>query len=229
MNVKGTVLEVLYATLPITILVLILQAFAGKLPTEMLVSFIAGSVMVMLGLTLFFIGAKIGFLPVGETIGAKIVEKGKLWLILLVSFAMGFAVTVAEPDLQVLASQVSQVSGGAIGRGILIAAVAVGVGVFVTLAVLRVFLNIPIIYLLAAGYALVFAISAFTPAEYLAVAFDSGGVTTGPMTVPFILALGVGVAMVARRRNTADENDFGLVGLASIGPILAVLLLGVFF
>ncbi|MGE5551737.1 MAG: DUF1538 domain-containing protein [Bacteroidota bacterium] len=229
MDVKGTALEVLYATLPITVLVLILHAVVGMFPPDVLVSFIGGSVMVMAGLMLFFIGVKVGFLPVGEILGAKIVERGKLWPILLISFIIGFAVTVAEPDLQVLASQVNQVSAGAISRNMLITAVAVGVGFFVALAVLRVFLNIPIVYLLAAGYALAFAIGALAPLKFLAVSFDSGGVTTGPMTVPFILALGVGVASVARKRKSADNDSFGLVGLASIGPILAGLLLGVLF
>lgn len=229
MNIKESISEVLYATLPITILILVLQLITGKLPTDVLVSFIGGAVMVMLGLTLFLIGVKIGFLPVGELMGAKIVEKGRLWLILLFGFVLGFAATVAEPDLQVLASQVNQVSEGAITKSVLIISVAVGVGIFVSIAVLRVFLNLPIIYLLIPGYALAFAIGAFTPSEFFAVSFDAGGVTTGPMTVPFILALGVGVASVARKKGSPGNDDFGLVGLASIGPILAVLLLGVFF
>lgn len=229
MDVRRIVKEVLYATLPVVILTLILQLVIGKLPRDVLVSFLGGSVMIMLGLSLFQIGVAVGFFPIGEIVGAKIVEHGKLWLILLVSFLIGFAATVAEPDLQVLASQVNQVSAGAIGKGLMVFAVAFGVGLFVALAVLRVFLNIPIVYLFIWGYILALAIGVFAPSEYLAVAFDSGGVTTGPMTVPFILALGVGVASVVRKKNTAESDDFGLVGLASVGPILAVLLLGVFF
>lgn len=229
MDVKSTVREVLYAMLPIVILTLLLQLIAGKLPGEVLASFLAGSAMIVLGLILFTLGVKIGFLPVGEIIGSKIVESGRLWLVLFISFVIGFAATVAEPDLQVLAAQISQVSSGAISRSALVISVAAGVGLFVSLAVLRVFLRIPIVYLLMAGYVLALGLGVFTPAEHLAVSFDSGGVTTGPMTVPFILALGVGVASVTRKKNAAEADDFGLVGLASIGPILAVLLLGVLF
>ncbi|ADL07374.1 protein of unknown function DUF1538 [Thermosediminibacter oceani DSM 16646] len=134
----------------------------------------------------------------------------------------------AEPDVQVLAAQVDAVSDGAINKFIIVTAVACGVGIFVSLALLRIFLRIPINYLLVIGYALVFLLALVTAPEFVAVSFDAGGVTTGPMTVPFILALGVGVASVTGKR-TSSSDSFGLIALASIGPILAVLLLGVFY
>lgn len=228
MNIKETLLEVLYSIVPITIFIVLLQFSVGKLPAEDFINFIAGTVMVIIGLSLFFIGAKIGFLPVGELIGSSLVSKGKLWLILLFGFIVGFVVTVAEPDLQVLASQVDVVSDGAVGKSLLMISVALGVGIFVSLALLRMFFNIPLIYLLSGSYILVFLLARFTAPEFLAVSFDSGGVTTGPMTVPFILSLGVGVASVSSKKDSPSDS-FGMVALASVGPILAVLLLGVFY
>ncbi|MCG0275167.1 MAG: DUF1538 domain-containing protein [Thermosediminibacteraceae bacterium] len=228
MNIKEMVKEVFGAVVPITVLVTILQLTVAKLPTEVFINFIGGAVLVILGLILFLIGAKVGFLPVGEMIGSSLVTKGKLWLILFFGFLIGFAVTVADPDVQVLAAQVDAVSGGAINKFIIVTAVAFGVGIFVSLALLRIFLRIPINYLLVIGYALVFLLALFTSPEFVAVSFDAGGVTTGPMTVPFIIALGVGVASVTGRKTSASDS-FGLIALALIGPILAVLLLGVFY
>lgn len=228
MNVKETVLEVVYAVIPITVLVTVLQLTVGKLPAETFFNFICGAVMVMLGLILFLLGVKAGFLPIGEMVGSSMVSKGKLWIILFFGFIIGFVVTVAEPDVQVLAWQVDSVSEGTIGKGIIVSVIALGVAIFVALALLRIFLKIPINYLLIGGYALVFILAMITAPEFVAVSFDAGGVTTGPMTVPFILALGVGVASVTGKSRSSDDS-FGLVGLASIGPILAVLLLGVFY
>lgn len=228
MNIKEVVLEVVYAVIPITVLVTVLQFTVAKLPAGAFINFIGGSIMVMLGLVLFLIGVKIGFLPVGEMVGSAIVSKGKLWIVLFFGFVIGFVVTVAEPDVQVLAQQVYGVSDGAISKSLIVAVVALGVAIFVALALLRIFLKIPLNYLLIGGYALVFIIALFTSPEFLAVSFDAGGVTTGPMTVPFILALGVGVTSVTGSKHSSDDG-FGLVALASVGPILAVLLLGVFY
>jgi hypothetical protein len=183
--------------------------------------------MVVMGLVFFLLGVKVGFLPIGELIGSAIVLKGKLWIILFFGFVLGFVVTVAEPDVQVLALQIDAVSGGAISKGLTIAAIALGVGIFVALALLRIFMRIPIAHLLTVGYILAFALAWFVPPEYVAVSFDAGAVTTGPMTVPFILALGVGVASVTGGQKGNSNDSFGLVALASIGPILAVLLMGV--
>ena len=227
MSIKGTAIEVVYATIPITVLITILQFTVAKLPAVVFMNFIGGSILVMLGLVFFLTGVKVGFLPVGELIGSTLVSKGKLWLILFFGFVLSFVVTVAEPDVQVLARQVDSVSGGDISKSIIIVTVAAGVGIFIALALLRIFLNIPLIYLLAGGYALAVILAFFTPPEFLAVSFDAGGVTTGPMTVPFLLALGVGVAAVKGKKRASDDS-FGLVALASIGPILAVLLMGVF-
>ncbi|GGK11392.1 hypothetical protein GCM10010965_00340 [Caldalkalibacillus thermarum] len=227
-NVKDTFSEVVYAVLPLTVVIIILQFTLIWLPWELFVQFLIGAVMVTLGLALFLLGVHIGLLPVGEAIGAALPQTRRVPLIVFFGFLLGFVVTVAEPDVRVLAMQVDLVSNGEISSRVLIYSVALGVGLFVGLAMLRTILGIPLSYLLAGGYSLVFVLAAFTPPQFIPISFDAGGVTTGPMTVPFILALGVGVASVlGGKSSTAD--GFGLVALASIGPILAVMLLGVMY
>ncbi|HAP32309.1 MAG TPA: DUF1538 domain-containing protein [Firmicutes bacterium] len=227
-KIKETFREVVFAMLPVVLVVTILQFTLLHLPGEVLWRFFGGAVMVGGGLFLFLLGVQIGMLPMGETIGSAVAQQGKLWLLLLFGFILGFIITVAEPDVRVLAMQVDLVSGGAISRSVLVYTIALGVGIFVALAMLRTIFNIPLAYLLIPGYALIFAIAAFAPPRFIPVSFDAGGVTTGPMAVPFILALGVGVtAVLGGKRTTADR--FGLVALASIGPVLAVLLLGVIY
>ncbi|MFO7636341.1 MAG: DUF1538 domain-containing protein [Clostridia bacterium] len=227
MRFKETAMEVVFAIIPVTILITVLQFTLVRIPGELYLRFLFGTLFIIAGLILFLIGVRLGFLPLGEMIGSAVVKKGKLWLILLVGFLISFVVTVAEPDLQVLSFQVDMVSGGAISRAFLLVTVGLGVGIFVALALLRMLLRIPIVYMLIGGYALVFILAAIAPPDYLAVSFDAGGVTTGPMAVPFILSFGVGVSAVLGRKSSSGDS-FGLVALASIGPILAVLLLGVF-
>ncbi|MBS3969134.1 MAG: DUF1538 domain-containing protein [Clostridia bacterium] len=228
LNIKATIREVVYAVLPLTMVVIVLQFTLIWLPMEVFLQFLIGVAMVSVGLILFLLGVHIGLLPIGEMIGSALPMMGKAWLVVFFGLLLGFVVTVAEPDVRVLALQVELVSDGAISKYLLIYTVAIGVAIFVGLAMLRIILNVPITYLLVGGYGLVFLLSAFTPAHFVPVSFDAGGVTTGPMTVPFILALGVGVASVLGGKS-ASADGFGLVALASIGPILAVLLLGVFF
>ncbi|MFV8827862.1 DUF1538 domain-containing protein [Alkalihalobacterium sp. APHAB7] len=227
-DIRDTVKEVVYAILPITLVIVILQFTLIWLPMEVFFQFLAGVVMVSLGLMLFLLGVHIGLLPVGEMVGSALPKTKKIGLILFFGFLLGFVVTVAEPDVRVLALQIDQVSNGEISRNILVYSVALGVGIFVALAMLRIVFNISIKWLLVGGYGLVFLLASFTPAHFIPISFDAGGVTTGPMTVPFILALGVGVASVLRGK-TSSSDSFGLVALASIGPILAVLLLGVIY
>ena len=162
--------------------------------------------------------------PIGEQVGAHMAQSRRLWVIVTVSFLIGVVVTVSEPDLQVLAAQVP-----GIPNAILVGAVAVGVGVFLVVALLRILLQVPLQWLLIGSYAVVFVLAAFfVPGDFLAVAFDSGGVTTGPMTVPFIMALGLGVSSIRSDENAAQDS-FGLVALCSVGPILAVLALAMIF
>ncbi|MFD1361297.1 DUF1538 domain-containing protein [Lentibacillus salinarum] len=227
-NIKDTVFEVIYSILPIAIVITVLQFTIIWLPMEAFVQFLIGVLFVGIGLILFLLGVNIGLLPVGEMVGSALSKTKKISIIVLFGFLLGAVVTFAEPDVRVLSSQIDDVSGGAIPQSVLIMSVALGVGIFVALAMFRIVFNISIVYLLAGGYALVFLVAAFTPYSFVPISFDAGGVTTGPLTVPFILALGVGVATVIRGK-TASSDGFGLVGLASIGPILSVLILGVIY
>jgi hypothetical protein len=227
LDIKATIKEVFYSIAPITAFITLLQITFVKLPAETFISFIGGAILIFIGLTLFLLGVNVGFLPIGEKIGVSIVSKGKMWFALLAAFIIGFVVNVAEPDVQVLASQVNSVTEGTINKGAIIAIVSLGVGFFVALGILRILLKVPMKYVLLVGYAIVFLVALFTSPSFLGVAFDSGGVTTGPMTVPFILALGAGVASITSKDSAADS--FGLVALASLGPIMAVLIMGVFY
>lgn len=227
-TIKDTVHEVTFAVLPVAIVVFIMQFTLIWLPLEVFLQFLAGLIMVTVGLILFLVGVHLGLLPIGEMIGSALPNTGKASLVILFGFLMGFVVTVAEPDVRVLATQIDLVSQGEISKNLLIFVVALGVAIFVGLAMLRIILNIPINYILIIGYGLVFVLAAFTPPHFIPISFDAGGVTTGPMTVPFILALGVGVARVLGGQSTSTDG-FGLVALASIGPVLAVMFLGVIF
>lgn len=223
-SIKETIVEVIYSVIPITLVILIIQVII-KLPSEDLIRFLFGAFLVCLGLVLFFLGTKIGIVPIGEMIGEYLPKTGKIGLILVIGCFLGFAITVAEPDVQILATQVDLVTGGAVAKIILLLAVAIGVAIFVALALYKLIKGIHIKYFLISSYVLVFLLALITPPDFLPIALDSGGVTTGPITVPFIVALGVGVAAAFGGK----RESFGFVGLASVGPILAVLLLGVIF
>ncbi len=215
--------EALSSVLPITLLMLFLCFFAVPLPSSALAGFILGSCLLVLGMGVFNLGAEMAMSPIGEGIGAALTSSRRLWLILLSGFLAGVLVTVAEPDLSVLAARVPSVPGFA-----MIVSVALGVGIFLMLAMWRILFGVRMWILLLLSYALVFLLAFFVPPSFLAVAFDSGGVTTGPMTVPFILSLGAGVAGIRSDRG-AESDSFGLVALASVGPILSVMLLAVVF
>lgn len=229
-TVKETIWEVVYAVLPITILVLVLQYTLIWLPFESVLQFLIGVAFVSAGLILFLVGVHVGLLPIGEMIGSSLPKTGKIWMILLFSFVLGFAITVAEPDVHVLAGYVDRVSGGEIGNWELILPVALGLGVFVSLSMARIVFDISIKWLLLGGYTIVFALalSPWISEQYVPISFDVGGVTTGPMAVPFILAFGVGIASVLRSDDKSADG-FGLVALASIGPLIAVLILGILY
>jgi hypothetical protein len=225
---KHSLLEAVSAIIPITGVVVLLQVTIIHMPSAVFARFLIGAVLVMIGLFLFLQGVKIGLLPMGEIIGGELPKRAGLPLILLTAFLLGFVVTIAEPDVRVLAHQVDVVSEGQIGKTPLILTVAVGIGLFVAMAVLRIILGIPIAHVLGGGYLLVLILSLFTPPDFVPIAFDAGGVTTGPVTVPFILALGIGTASVLGGKSSMADG-FGLVGLASIGPVIGVMLLGVVY
>ncbi len=225
---KEGFIEVVKAVLPITGVVILLQVFLITMPWIEFSRFLIGALFVMAGLMFFLQGVKIGLLPMGEAIGAELPKHGSLIFLLFFAFILGYAVTMAEPDVWVLAGYVDEVSEGMVSRYILVLFVALGVAIFVTLAMLRIVLNVPIAYIFAGGYALILILSWFTPDDFVPISFDAGGVTTGPVTVPFILALGLGVTAVLGGRSSFKDG-FGLIGLASIGPVLSVMILGIIY
>ena len=212
--------ESVASVLPITLIVALLGLFVVPVSSGLMLSFLIGSVMIVVGMGLFTIGADLSMTQIGNHIGARMTRTRRLGVILVLSFLLGVIITVAEPDLQVLAKNVPEID-----TTVLIVTVSVGVGLFLMVSMLRILLAIPLKWLLIAFYAVIFVLAALSEKSFLSVAFDSGGVTTGPMTVPFIMALGVGVASIRSDEN-AKSDSFGLVALCSIGPILSVLILG---
>ena len=215
--------ESLAAVLPILAIVLILSFTIAPLPTSVLMAFLFGAVLLVVGMMFFSLGAELAMSPMGERVGACITKTRRVGIMLTLGFLLGFLITISEPDLQVLANQVQ-----AVPNMVLIVTVAVGVGLFLCFAMLRMLLSVPLNTMLVGFYIVVFVLAMFVPKDFLAVAFDSGGVTTGPMTVPFIMAMGVGVSAIRSDRHSANDS-FGLVALCSIGPILAVLILSLIF
>ncbi len=223
MNIVIKLKETCISVIPIIAIVLILNFTIAPVGYTSLMRFLVGSLLVIAGLTLFLVGADLGISPIGQKAGAALTAKRKLLLLIGVAFAIGFFITIAEPDVQVLASQVVGVNP-AISKVPLILMIAVGVGFFVVIGLLRIVFNMSYRWLLIIFYGVVFLCACLTKPDFIAVGFDAGGATTGPMTVPFIIALGVGVA--SKGGVTNRDSSFGLTGMASIGPILAVLLLG---
>ncbi len=215
--------ESISSVLPIAVIVALMCLSFVPVTTDLMLAFLLGTIMLIVGMGLFTLGAEASMTQIGNHIGAKMTKSRRLWLILVLSFMLGIAITVAEPDLQVLASNVPHIN-----TTVLIITVSVGVGLFLVICMLRILLGIQLRWVLLGCYVIVFALAAFSDAGFLSVAFDSGGVTTGPMTVPFIMALGVGVASIRSDKN-AEADSFGLVALCSIGPILAVMILGFFY
>ena len=220
--------EALTSVLPLSVIVVLLNLTPlVNFTVREIGVFLVCSFLLILGIGLFNLGADLAMTPMGEHVGAGLTKSKSLKLLLLVCFALGFLITVAEPDLTVLAEQVKAV----MNPTLLVVFVALGVGIFLVLAILKIVFKIQLSSILMFFYMLLFALATLVimngNGALLALAFDSGGVTTGPITVPFIMALGVGIAATIGGKN-ASENSFGLIALCSVGPILAVLALGIF-
>ncbi len=222
-KLKEKITESVAAVLPITIIVLCISIFLAPMNLGSIALFFTGACLLVVGMALFQLGSEMAMTPLGEGIGVQFSKTKKTVLLVLLSFLMGLIITVSEPDLAVLAEQVP-----AIPNLILILVISVGVGIFLSLAAIRIRKQIRLPVILIILYILALILSFFVPGNFFAVAFDSGGVTTGPMTVPFIMALGVGLASVRSDKNAVSDS-FGLVALSSIGPIIAVLFLGLFY
>lgn len=216
-------MESVRSVLPIAAIVAATCFLVVPVTPDLMLSFLIGTALLILGMGLFSFGSEKSMTLIGTYIGSRMTKSRKLWLILSVSFLLGLAITVAEPDLQVLAANVPHIHSG-----VLLATVGMGVGFFLMVCMLRILFGIQLRWLLLIFYAIVFTLAALSDPDFLSVAFDSGGVTTGPMTVPFIMSMGVGVAAIRSDKN-AESDSFGLVALCSIGPVLAIMLLGFFY
>jgi hypothetical protein len=222
-KLKAKVRESLHSVAPISILVIVLCAAIVPMPADILTSFLLGAVLLILGMGLFSLGADMAMMPIGEGVGRHISLVHKLSFSVPICFLLGLITTLAEPDLQVLSRQIS-----GIPAYVLVITIAVGVGIFLVIAMLRPLFKINLAHILLLCYGLAFLLAFFTPRGFIPLAFDSGGVTTGPITVPFIISLGVGLASL-RHDSSAQEDSFGLVSLCSVGPIIMVLALGLIF
>ena len=225
MNIVSKFKETAVSVLPVILIVLVLGLTVVPLEKVFLVRFVISGFILILGLTLFLLGVDMSIEPMGERSGAALTNKKNLALLLSVAFVIGFIVTAAEPDIQVFGDQVKGVFSF-VNKNIFTFSIAAGVGLFIMTGLLRTVLNLSLKITLLISYTILFAVSFFVPSSFFGIAFDSGGATTGPMTVPFIMALGIGVARVMASKDA--NSSFGLTGIASIGPVLAVLLYGFF-
>ena len=215
--------ETLKAVLPVLAIVLVLCFTVAPIEPGIMLAFLLGAVLLIIGMMFFTLGADMAMTPIGENVGTGMTKTRKLWLMVALTFILGFIVTMAEPDLQVLAEQVPSVP-----NIVLVLSVAAGVGIFLVSALLRMLYRVSLSYMLIVLYAAVFLLAYLAPGDYIAVAFDAGGVTTGPMTVPFIMAFGIGISAI-RSDERAEDDSFGLVALSSVGPILSVLVLSLIY
>lgn len=220
---REKVYESIASVLPITAIVFLLSITIAPLSPGVLTLFLFGAVLLIAGMGFFTLGVDMSMIPMGEGMGVQLSKTKKIGITLFTCFVLGVLITIAEPDLQVLANQVP-----AIPNNVLILTVAAGVGFFLMLAQLRILFKVPISCILIVFYGLIFLLTCFASADFIPVSFDSGGVTTGPVTVPFIMALGIGMASVRSDKNSSSDS-FGLTAICSIGPILSVLLLGLFY
>ena len=228
MNLFAKFKETASSVLPVMAIVLILGLTFAPLGGLVIGKFIVGGILLIIGLTFFLLGVDIGIQPIGEQTGSALVKKRNLFLLLIVSFFIGFLVTIAEPDIQVFGDQIHNAIKS-VDKMKLVCMISLGVGFFIVLGLLQSVLKLPLKIVLLVCYVLLFVLTFFSPSVFRGIAFDSGGATTGPMTVPFILALGIGVCSVRSKSKNGEtsENSFGLTGITSIGPITAVLIYGI--
>ena len=220
MNLFHKLKETAVSVLPVMAIVFLLGLTVVPLEKAVLVKFFFGGLLLIAGLTIFLLGVDMSIQPMGERCGAELTKKKSLPLLLIVAFIIGFIVTAAEPDIQVFGDQVRGIFP-AVNKLAFTFVIAAGVGLFITIGLLRTVMNLSLKWTLFISYTFLFIIAFFAPGSFIGIAFDSGGATTGPMTVPFIMALGLGVSSV---RASQKDNSFGLTGVSSVGPILAVVL-----
>lgn len=224
-DIQGTLWQVFVALLPLIIVFVLFQTFTLKLPKRKVIAIFKGMFLVFLGLTLFLQGVHVGFFEAGEVLGKNIAMKEFNWILVPIGFLLGFASTMAEPAIRILNSEVEKVSGGHISKNIMLYTICIGVSVSVALSMLKIIYGIPLWLFLLPGYIIALILTKYVSKEFVAIAFDSGGVATGPMIVTFVMSMAVGVATKLPDRDPLLDG-FGLVSLVALTPILAILVLG---
>jgi hypothetical protein len=220
-------IEVLYSVLPITLIVLILNVTLTPMETPLIIRFLIGAVLIIIGLTVFLAGVDIGIVPIGNIMGSAIAKSNKLWVVAIAGLLLGFFISIAEPDLHILAGQVDSVTSGEISKSSVVVMVSVGIAVLLSIGLIRIVYNFPLYKLLLILYGFIFILGIFTSPEFLAISFDASGATTGALTVPFILALAMGVAKLKKDSKSSEEDSFGLVAIASTGAIISVMIINI--
>lgn len=219
--------EVLPAVLPITIMVLILHFTLTPLDASLIVRFIIGAIFIIIGLSVFLFGIDIGIAPIGQTIGKSIAKSNKIWVVMIVGLLLGFFISIAEPDLHILSGQVEMVTSGLISKTSLVIVVSIGIGLLIATGLVRIVYNFPLYKLLTILYTIILVLAILTSPEFLAISFDASGATTGALTVPFILALALGVSTLKKESKASEKDSFGLVAIASTGAIIAVMIMNI--
>lgn len=226
-RISRALAEVASPILPVAALITLLQLVVVRAPVYLFIRFAFGVVLVILGFSLFLLGVRVGLLRAGEHVGANLPARVRVWVLLVVVGVLGFVATIAEPDVRVLGRAVEEVSAGSLDANVFILVVSLALGVALAGAILRQMTNVRLAVVIGLGYGLVLAVLPFVSPNFLALAFDAGSTTTGSLSVPLILALGLGVARTVVGRNTLADG-FGLVGLASLGPVVVLALMGLF-
>ncbi len=219
--------EVLLSVVPITIIVLILNFTIAPIETVILIKFLLGAIFLVIGLTLFLVGVDIGITPIGNHMGGTLAKTNKLWIIVVFGLILGFFISVAEPDLHILAGQVDTVSSGLISKGSIVVVVSIGIAIMIAVGLVRIVYNFPLYKLLTIIYGIVFLFACLTSREFLAISFDASGATTGALTVPFILAIAIGVSQLKKNSKASEKDSFGLVAIASTGAMIAVMVMSI--
>ena len=218
---------VLYAVLPITLIVLALHFTITPLEPHLLFRFLLGAISIILGLSIFLLGVDIGVTPIGTLMGTSLAKSNKVWIVGIAGLILGFFISIAEPDLHVLAGQVASVTSGAISKLSIVLVVSIGIAIMLAIGLFRIVFNKPLHKLLTIIYLIIFGLAIFTSSEFIAISFDASGATTGAMTVPFMLAIALGVSSLKKDGRASEEDSFGLVGIASAGAISAVIMMSI--
>ncbi|MFL2100224.1 DUF1538 domain-containing protein [Desemzia sp. FAM 23989] len=219
--------EVLVSVFPIVAIVLVLNFTIVPLETTVVLRFLLGATFIIIGLAVFLLGTDIGITPIGNYLGKGVTKSNKVWVVVIAGLFLGFFISIAEPDLHILANQINTVTGGLVPSSTILVSVSIGIAVMMTVGILRIVFSIPLFKILTGVYLFIFILSLFTSSEFLAISFDASGATTGALTVPFMLSLSSGISSMKKNGKASEKDSFGLVAISSSGAIMAVMFLNI--